>query len=200
METVKIGNQEWSTTNLNVDVFRNGDIIPEIKSFAEWQQANENQAPAWCYYENNPELGAKFGRLYNWFAVNDPRDLAPEGWHIPSSEEFELMVTFLGGIMDFDVKANFDASKKLKSTIEWITKKWIGNNKSGFNGLPGGLRNFAGGDMDLGLTGVWWSKTDDGSGWAWIMELSSTPRSNGFSLIRKSSTASGYSVRYLRNI
>jgi uncharacterized protein (TIGR02145 family) len=200
METVKIGNQEWSTLNLNVDRFNNGDLIPEVKTGEEWQKYSIKKQPAWCFYDNNPEYGDKFGRLYNWHAVIDPRGIIPDGWHIPSSQEFELLVIFLGGQLNFDEKANFDASKKLKSTTEWITKKWIGNNKSGFNGLPAGLRNYAGCDMKLGLFGVWWSKTDDGQEWAWKMELNSGQKYNGFSLIQKSSTASGYSIRYLRNI
>lgn len=166
METVKIGNQEWSTTNLNVDVFRNGDIIPEIKSFVEWQQANENQAPAWCYYENNPELGAKFGRLYNWYAIIDPRGLAPEGFRVPSKLDLEeLLNTLVGGIdmnsnnisewsvAGKDLKRNIsdwlppgitkaklkDILKFEKTTIDSLNIADLKIGK-GFNALPGGYR------------------------------------------------------------
>ena len=70
--------------NLNVSRFRNGEIIFEAKTIEEWEKAGENKTPAWCYYNNNPTNGAKYGKLYNWYAVNDIRALAPKGWHIPS--------------------------------------------------------------------------------------------------------------------
>jgi uncharacterized protein (TIGR02145 family) len=88
-ESVKIGDQEWMPINLDVDRFRNGDLIPHVESDEEWEKAGENEQAAWCYYDNDPENGKKYGKLYNWFAVNDPRGLAPEGWHVPSKEEWE---------------------------------------------------------------------------------------------------------------
>ena len=82
--SVKIGSQVWATENLNVDRFRNGDPIPQAKTAEEWQNAGNNQQPAWCYYNNDPKNGESYGKLYNWYAVNDRRGLAPQGWHIPS--------------------------------------------------------------------------------------------------------------------
>lgn len=87
MEEVKIGDQFWMAENLNVDKFRNGDTIPEAKTEEEWIEAGENGQPAWCYYNNNPENGDHYGKLYNWYAVNDLRGLAPEGWRVPTQEE-----------------------------------------------------------------------------------------------------------------
>lgn len=84
---VRIGSQVWTTTNLNVVTFRNGDTIPEAKSEKDWETAGYNKQPAWCYNENNAGYGVKYGKLYNWYAVNDPRGLAPNGWHIPSDAE-----------------------------------------------------------------------------------------------------------------
>ena len=78
---------------MNIDQFKNGDIIPEVKSEDDWKEAGENGQPAWCYYENAPENGEKF---YNWYAVNDPRGLAPKGFHIPSHEEYRQLKIFLG--------------------------------------------------------------------------------------------------------
>ena len=72
-KTVKIGKQEWMVENLNVDRFRNGDLIPEIKSPNEWEKAGKSGKPAWCYFENDDLNGEKYGKLYNWFAVNDLR-------------------------------------------------------------------------------------------------------------------------------
>jgi uncharacterized protein (TIGR02145 family) len=96
-ESVRIGNQEWMTRNLDVDRFRNGDLIPHIESDVEWEESGENGQPAWCYYDNDPENGKKYRKLYNWFAVNDPRGLAPEGSHITSQKEWTILVEFLGG-------------------------------------------------------------------------------------------------------
>ena len=136
-ESVRIGNQEWMTRNLDVDRFRNGDLIPHIESNEDWEKAGENGQPAWCYYDNDPENGKKYGKLYNWFAVNDPRGLAPIGWHVPSDEEWTSLREFLGK----------DSGLKMKSVNDWI--KWDyylginpnGDNSSGFNALPGGYRN-----------------------------------------------------------
>ena len=94
---VTIGSQVWMTENLNVDKFRNGDPIPEAKTYEEWKKAGENKQPAWCNYKNDPANGEKYGKLYNWFAVNDPRGLAPKGCHIPSDKEWTVLTDFLGG-------------------------------------------------------------------------------------------------------
>jgi uncharacterized protein (TIGR02145 family) len=85
---VTIGKQVWMSNNLNVDKFRNGDPIPEAKTNEEWEKAGNEGKPAWCYYENDPSNGEKYGKLYNWYAVNDPRGLAPEGWKIPTFNNF----------------------------------------------------------------------------------------------------------------
>ena len=79
-ETVKIGNLEWTTKNLDVSTYRNGDIIPEVKDPKEWAILTTG---AWCYYNNDPKNGPIYGKLYNWYAVNDPRGLAPEGFYVP---------------------------------------------------------------------------------------------------------------------
>ena len=92
---VKIGDQIWMAENLNVTKFRNGDLIPEATSIEEWVNAGENKEPAFCYVNNDPNTVGQYGVLYNWYAVNDPRGLAPEGWHIPSHIEAENFRDFL---------------------------------------------------------------------------------------------------------
>ena len=88
------------TSNLNTDRFRNGDLIPEAKTNEEWIEAGKNKQPAWSYYDNKSENGEKYGKLYNWYAVNDPRGLAPEGYHIPTVEEMEdFRDEFLDGLL-----------------------------------------------------------------------------------------------------
>jgi hypothetical protein len=86
IETVVIGTQEWTKINLNVSKYRNGDIIPEVKDPKKWAKLTTG---AWCYYNNDPKNGAIYGKLYNWYAVNDPRGLAPEGFHVPTIDELE---------------------------------------------------------------------------------------------------------------
>jgi uncharacterized protein (TIGR02145 family) len=96
-QEIKIGPQIWATKNLDVITFRNGDTIPEAKTNEEWKKAGEEGKPAWCYYDNDPENGKKYGKLYNWYAVNDPRGLAPKGWHVPSDAEWIVLIDYLGG-------------------------------------------------------------------------------------------------------
>lgn len=85
---IKIGNQIWMTNNLNTNKFRNGDIIKQAKSKEDWQKAKKNKEPAWCYYDNDTKNGVIYGKIYNFYAVNDKRELAPKGWHIASKNEF----------------------------------------------------------------------------------------------------------------
>ena len=110
-QSVTIGTQVWTTKNLDVATFRNGDAIPQAKTDEEWKAAGDKKQPAWCYYENKTANGTKYGKLYNWYAVVDYRGLAPAGWHVPTDEEWTILSTFLGGE---DV-----AGKKMKSTSGW---------------------------------------------------------------------------------
>jgi uncharacterized protein (TIGR02145 family) len=110
-QTVTIGTQVWTTKNLDVSTFRNGDVIPQASTDEAWEAAGENKQPAWCYYDNDPKNGTKYGKLYNWYAVNDPRGLAPEGYHIPTDAEWTVLTDYLGG--------ERSESKKMKSTSGW---------------------------------------------------------------------------------
>ena len=84
---IKIATQVWATKNLDVNIFRNDDVIQEAKTNEEWMKAGNTGKPAWCYYGNNPQNSNKYGKLYNWFAVNDHSGLAPKGWYVPSDSE-----------------------------------------------------------------------------------------------------------------
>ena len=87
-KSVIISKQVWMGENLNVSKFRNGDVITEAETDEEWVKAGKAGTPIWCYYNFDPHKGLIYGKLYNWYAVNDSRGLAPEGWHIPSNIEF----------------------------------------------------------------------------------------------------------------
>ena len=94
IKTIQIGTQVWMVENLNVDRFRNGDLIPEARTEEAWQKAGDNKQPAWCYYNNDPKNGATYGKLYNWYAVNDPRGLAPKGYHVPRDAEWTVLTNY----------------------------------------------------------------------------------------------------------
>lgn len=186
---VKIGNQVWMAENLNVDKFRNGDPITHAQSDEEWKRAGEEGKPAWCYYDNNPENGRKYGKLYNWYSIIDPRGLAPIEWTIPSDEDWNELIDFLEG--------NRDAGKKMKSKSGW-DKNGNGTNESGFSGLPGGARRPNGDFLYIGESSCWWSSTDDDSlsfVWTRIVE-------HGSDRVTRGSTpmGAGFSVRCLRGL
>lgn len=96
MEEIKIGDQIWTVKNLEVDSFRNGDPIPYAESEEDWNSAGTNKQPAWCFANNDPVNGEKYGKLYNWHAVNDSRILAPAGYHIPTEAEWDTLDRHLG--------------------------------------------------------------------------------------------------------
>jgi uncharacterized protein (TIGR02145 family) len=142
-KSVRIGNQTWMVENLNVITFRNGDPIPEAKSNSDWLDAANSRYAAFCRTED--------GMLYNWFAVSDPRGLAPEGWHIPNSEDWEEIIDFLGG--------KETANDKMKSTMGWSgSSPGFGNgtNSSGFSGFPCGGRWEVGDYDERSYKGIWW--------------------------------------------
>ncbi|MFM7813177.1 MAG: fibrobacter succinogenes major paralogous domain-containing protein, partial [Flavobacteriales bacterium] len=121
----------WASDNLKVTHFRNGDAITQVTDSKEWIEKGNAHEPAWCYYNNDSTNDATYGKLYNWYAVNDPRGLAPVGWHIPSYEDWMLLIDSQGG--------EADAGMNLKSDKGWIGEG-NGTNASGFAGMPGGKR------------------------------------------------------------
>jgi uncharacterized protein (TIGR02145 family) len=156
---VKIRSQSWMAENLNVSTYRNGDSIPEVKTAAIWSKLTTG---AWCYYENKTEFGTKYGKLYNWYAVNDPRGLAPRGFHIPSDEEWDQLIANLG---------EEEAGAKIKARKGW-KMNGKATNQSGFSGLPGGYRYNVGAFLYAGNNGCFWSSTESKKNKAWGRTLS----------------------------
>ena len=170
-KTVTIGKQVWMAENLNVEHYRNGDVIPQVQDSTEWSNLTTG---AWCYYENNSENGKTYSKLYNWFAVNDPRGLALKGWHIPSDAEWTKLTNFLGG--------EKVAGGKLKATTLWETPNEGVTNESGFTALPGGFRSFLANFDFIYKFGCFWSSSggdnvDLDSGLAWPRTLSNNSTS-----------------------
>jgi len=188
-ETVKICNQVWMTKNLDVDHYRNGDSITEVRDSILWGNLTTG---AWCYYNNDPAMGAIYGKLYNWFAVNDPRGLAPEGWHIPSEEEWMELENCLGGS---DI-----AGGKMKAicTNYWQSPNEGATNESGFYALPGGYRSYYDNGMfyEVGLDGHWWSSTEASTYTAWYWEVTYRDATIGRFDLNK---VNGFSVRCIKD-
>lgn len=198
---VKIGEQRWMVKNLDVVTFRNGDSLLHAKNYEEWRNALDNEQPAWCFYEDDSTNGNIYGKLYNWYAVNDLRGLAPDGWKIPSEEDWLQLADYLGG---FSIAGN-----KMKFTDHWIfikssssgnsqTYNPNGSNESGFSGLPGGYRDWGGWDFSIGYIGVWWSKAESDTLDSWGVLLDS--RDNFLGILKPGSGSNrwGFSVRCIR--
>ena len=185
--SIKIGEQEWIVENLNVERFRNGDLIPQAKTDAEWETAGYEGKPVWCYYENNAQNNKKYGKLYNWYAVNDPRGLAPDGWHIPNKNEWTTLIKHLGGKMV--------AGAKMKASDNW-NKEGNGTNESGFNAIPAGDRDYAGSIGCIGLYSFWWSANESNSVDAIACSLS---YKNNKVSINSFDKLSGFSVRCIKD-
>ena len=150
-KTVTIGNQVWMAQNLNVSKFRNGDPIPLIDDWDDWKQAGKNRLPACCYY-NNSQKEEKYGKMYNFFAVADPRGLAPEGWHVPTNEEWSVLFDYLGG--------SEVAGDKLKSKTLWLNPKSGIADEFGFSAYPLGQANWDI-SMEIGGAAAFWSSSDE---------------------------------------
>lgn len=141
----------WTNMNLEVTTFRNGDTIPRIDDAKAWVAAGKAKQPAWCYADNADSNGRIYGKLYNWWAVADPRGLAPQGWHVADTTEWNSMVASLGQ----------NPGTQLKRQTGW--NGWAaggnGTNTSGFSGLPGGYRGNAGAYYTIGIYGAFWTSS-----------------------------------------
>ncbi len=178
----------WMSKNLDVDHYRNGDTIAHVTNAAEWAALTTG---AYCYYNNDSTTyAAIYGKLYNWYAVNDPRGLAPEGWHVPTDFEWTYNVDCLGGA---SVAGGF---MKEFGTDHWTSPNTGATNVSEFNGLPGGFRNYSGTFGNIGNGGSWWSSTQtelDFALWRFLnFNNDDVARSDDFK-------GSGFSVRCLKN-
>jgi len=164
--TVQIGTQCWTQSNLRVSKYRDGSSIPNLTDDTQWSETNTSSTGAWCNYNNDASNGTTYGKMYNWYAVNDSRGLCPTGWHVPTDAEWTTLENHLGGTSV--------AGGAMKSTTTGWSDNGNGTNSSGFTGLPGGYRVNAGGFTDVGNNGTWWSSSDAGSGLAWYRILYSS--------------------------
>jgi uncharacterized protein (TIGR02145 family) len=183
--SIIINGQEWMQQNLAVTKYRNGDPIPTGLSNTTWQITTNG---AYAIYNNDAANNTLYGKLYNWYAVNDSRGLCPIGWHVPSDAEWTTLEANLGG--------SSVAGGKMKSTAGWLSPNTGATNESGLTGLPGGFRANDGTYGFIGNYGDWWSSTESVSIAAWDRHLYYNN-----SIINRSSNdkQDGFSVRCLRD-
>jgi uncharacterized protein (TIGR02145 family) len=183
---VIIGDQVWTACNLNVDTYRNGDPIYQATNASEW---NELTTGAWCYYNFDPVNGAIYGKLYNWYAVTDPRGLAPIGYHIPTLAEFATLSSFLG----------VSAGGKLKETgtFHWTSPNTGATNETLFTGLPGGYASYSGSFIgSINNYGYFWAVEEYSSMLGNYYRLDYNANTFNLNGIRKDS---GISVRLIKD-
>jgi uncharacterized protein (TIGR02145 family) len=148
--------------NLRTTTYANGDPIPNVTDNTQWQILTTG---AWAHYNNDSQYENPYGKLYNWYTVDDPRNVCPTGWHVPTDAEYTLLTDYLGG--------EPVAGSKMKSTGTqyWLSPNTDATNESGFSGLPGGSRDYDGTFSSIGGDGYWWSSTEDDTGLAWYRYL-----------------------------
>ena len=153
--TVINGNQEWMASNLATTHYSNGDAISEVPDNIQWSGA---ETPAWCYLNNNVGNNVVFGKLYNGFAMEDSRNVCPAGWHVPSNDDWAILMTTLGG-SDVAASAMRTTGTISEGTGLWPFDNVISNNISGFSAQPAGFRNLDGTFATQIYGTVWWSNT-----------------------------------------
>lgn len=174
-KTVKIGEQWWMAENLRVSHFRNGNsiaFVDDIQDTLKW-----DYYPAWCFYNNNPSAP---GYLYNWKVVSDTGRIAPQGWHVPTDEDWKKMEKFLGmeasKINGENWRGSHEGEKLKKQGPDyWVMNDPIWNtNETGFSATAGGCRMFnKNWSYPIGLTymGFWWTSSIAGDSLAWYRHL-----------------------------
>ena len=196
--SIQIGTQVWMAENLKTTKYNDGTAIPNITEAATWAAATKG---AYSDYGNTPVNSTTYGRLYNWYVVdnnaatkmasNGGKNVCPTGWHVPSDDEWSTLTTYLGG---FGV-----AGDKLKEagTTHWITTNTGVTNETGFTALPGGSRSYQSGTfIGIGGAGVWWSSTESYLTTAWYRSMGYNHPAVRFFPTDKEA---GFSVRCVRD-
>jgi uncharacterized protein (TIGR02145 family) len=181
---VTIGSQVWMKENLKTTKYTNGDPIPNVSDGTQWNNLTED---AFCYYDNNVSSANTYGLLYNWYAVSDSRKICPEGWRVPDKNDWNELVSFLGG--------EDGAADKLKEkgTAHWAAPNTSASDKYGFTALPGGYRleTF----NPPGYYAIWWSATPEDLQDAFIFTLIAN---NSKTYIESQYKKAGHAVRCIK--
>jgi uncharacterized protein (TIGR02145 family) len=184
----RINDQVWMAENLNTATFRNGDAIPQATTPAEWEAAGIAGTPVWAYYNFDPANGDIYGKLYNWYAVNDARGLAPDGYHIASAAEWVELETFLG--------ADPGGQLKQTGTSLWLAPNTGATNFYGFSALPGGRVNNLGSFAFINEASSFWTSTSISVDNARVRTLNNVNTLiNSFVVSKRN----GYSIRAIKD-
>jgi uncharacterized protein (TIGR02145 family) len=170
--TIILGNgQEWMAENLRTTTYANGDQIPNVTDPTQWSNLTTG---AWCHYNNDSQYENPYGKLYNWYAVSDSRNVCPTGWHVPTDADWSILINYLDPSATGNLGNNNSAGAPMKSigTQYWLSPNWGANNSIGFSGLPGGFRDYQGPFYNISRNGYWWSSTDISAGVGWLRILS----------------------------
>ena len=194
-----LGAKEWMAENLKASHFANGDPIALVSNNNIWEFST---TAASCWYGNDSiNYNCPHGKLYNWYAVSDSRNICPAGWHVPSDEEWSLFISFYDPASNPSISPESQTvggKMKSKGTLYWSSPNVGANNTSGFSGLPGGFRYFDGSFNFFGETGYWWSSTSNG-----VSEAFNRNINVGSSVVGRATNGddkrNGFSVRCVRN-
>jgi uncharacterized protein (TIGR02145 family) len=196
--TITIGNQVWFDKNLDVTTYSDGTPIPQVSDPTAWWLSTTG---AWCYYNNDSANGSTYGKLYNWYAVvgiwneesktdvSKRKKLAPNGYHIPSRNEWNTLVSYLGGV------AVAGGKMKATGTTLWKTPNTNATNSSNFTGLPGGYR-FANAFFKISENAKWWSTTEFSTPGAWSCYID---YNQAYAIIFDDNKDNGFSVRCIKD-
>jgi uncharacterized protein (TIGR02145 family) len=178
---VLIGDQWWMAENLRSGTFANGDLITHVPNTFTWDQINTE---AWCNYDNLTANDSIYGKLYNWYAVSDPRNVCPAGWHVPSQNEWYVLSDYLG----------VNTGVKLKSLTGWTNSDPNATNESGFSALPAGQRpsNY----INIGTQANWWSSGEQSALFGFYRNIESNGSAWGAGTATK---RIGFSVRCVKD-
>lgn len=188
--TIILGSQEWMAENLKVSRYNNGDEITHITEQIAWNSTWNTETAAWSYYDNNNDYNDDFGKLYNWYAVDDNRGICPQGWRVPSNQDWEALIAHLGGVQAI--------AALLKDDSDDFWTPDDGNNLSGFSARPGGVRGstFNG----LGEFGVWHSSDRSGDFEPPVYYKTLLANVNNFVTAQYYSASAGMSCRCVKDL
>lgn len=184
--SIVLGNgQEWMAENLRTTVYANGDPIPNITDNSQWDNLT---AGAWVHYNNDIQNEYPYGKLYNWYTAIDSRNVCPISWHVPTVDEWNNLVGYLG--------SGWQSGGKMKSISQWVPPNVGATNESGFSGLPAGLHAYSSFDL-LGHHAGWWSSNEENANYAIFYQVNNydSQTYSGPSV----SKFYGYSIRCLKN-
>ena len=159
-DTIKIGTQVWLQEGLKTTHYRDGSAIPMITGDSAWSTLTTG---AYCVYNNDTSNTNVYGMLYNWYAITNPSNICPAGWHIPTDSEWVVLINYLGG--------DSIAGAALKSTGSWDAPNTNATNSSSFNGLATGYRHYNGTFNDMGVLGIFWTSSSYNVNAAWYETL-----------------------------